>query len=35
MQAGFGVFVASVAQFGPSVLAENDVGIGDTNLGRG
>ena len=35
MPAGFGVPAAVVAQFGPSVLARNDVGVGDTNLGHG
>ena len=35
MPAGFGVPAAVVAQFGPSVLAQNDVGVGDTNLVRG
>ena len=35
MRTGFGVPAASVAQFGPSVLARNDVGVDDTNLGAG
>ena len=35
MRAGFGVSAASAAQFGPSVLARNDVGVGDANLGGG
>ena len=33
MRARFGVSEAVVAQFGPSVLARNDVGVGDANLG--
>ena len=33
MRAGFGVSEASAAQFGPSVLARNDVGVGDAILG--
>ena len=35
MRAGLGVSAAIVAQFGPSVLARNDVGVHDTNLGAG
>ena len=35
MRAGFGVPEALVAQFGPAVLAGNDVEVGDTNLGAG
>ena len=35
MQAGFGPSAESVAQFGPSVLARNDVGEGDTNFEAG
>ena len=35
MRAGLGMSAAVLAQFGPSVLARNDVGVGDANLGRG
>ena len=35
MGAGSGVLEAVAAQFGPSVLARNDVGVGDTDLGAG
>ena len=33
IRAEFGVSAAVAAQFGPSVFARNDVGVGDTNLG--
>ena len=33
--AEFGLSAASVAPFGPSVLARTDVGVGDTILVRG
>ena len=35
MRAGFGVSAAVAAQFGPSILARNDVREGDMNLGAG
>ena len=35
IRAEFGLSEASVAQFGPSVLARNDVGVDDTILVRG
>ena len=35
MRARFGLSAAVAAQFGPSVLARNDVGEWDTILGRG
>ena len=35
MRPRLGVSAAVVTQFGPSVLAGNDVGVGDANLGRG
>ena len=35
MRSEFDVSAAVVAQFGPSVLRRYDVGVGDTNLGRG
>ena len=35
MWAGFAVAEASAAQFGPSAFAGNEVGVGDTILGRG
>ena len=35
MRTGFGVSAVVAAQFGPSVLARNDVGEGDTILGAG
>ena len=34
MRAGLGVSAAAVAQFGPSILAGNDVEEGDAILGR-
>ena len=34
MQAGIGLSAASLAQFGPSVLARDDVGEGDATLER-
>ena len=35
VRVGIGMSAAVVAQFGPSVLAETDVGVGDAILGRG
>ena len=35
MRAESGLSEAVSAQFGPSALAENEVGVGDTILGRG
>ena len=35
MRTGFGVLAMIAAQFGPSVLARNDVGVHDMILGHG
>ena len=35
MGAGFGVLATIAAQFGPSILARNDVGVRDMILGHG
>ena len=35
MRTGFGVLATKAAQFGPSILARNDVGVRDMILGHG
>ena len=35
MRVGFGVLATNAAQFGPSILARNDVGVRDMILGHG